>query len=202
MTLKTLSDSDYLNQFFNAYNHFRLPLSHLMSYLNSDRTDYIGYIQPFVSAMEIIYNKSFRDIDENAKKINPTLQEILNKYQLSPKHRQFLTNAKLAKPYRDLHLKNKLTRIINHSPKLAELVGNPDAFSQKILDLRHYLVHEVDKEHTDLSLLESRTLLGKHIVFMKIIIEYHLLLLIGIDQAIVEKKIDRTFPNFVHFRHY
>jgi len=173
-----------------------------MAYLNSERTNYIGYIQPFVSAMEIIYNKSFRKIDENSRAINPTLQEILNKYQLSPTHRQFLNNAKLAKPYRDLHLKDKLIRIINHSPKLIKLVEDPEAFIRKILDLRHYLVHEVDKEHTDLSLLKSRILLGKHIVKMKIIIEYHLLLLMGIDQMIVEKKIDRTFPNFVHFRKY
>ena len=202
MSLKTLAASDYLNRFFHSYDHFRLPLSHLMTYLNSDRSDYISYIQPFVSAMETIYNKSFRIIDENVKTINPTLVEILDKYQLLPKHRQFLTNAKLAKPYRDLHLKDKLVRIINHSPKLIELVDDPEVFVRKILDLRHYLVHEVDKAHTDLSLLNNRILLGKHIVKMKVVIEYHLLLLMGIDPAIVEEKIDRTFPNFVHFKRF
>lgn len=61
-----------------------LKLSHLMIYLNSDLSVYIGYIQPFVSAMETIYNKSFSNIDDNGKAINPTLVEILNKYELFP----------------------------------------------------------------------------------------------------------------------
>lgn len=200
ISLDRLSRSNCLDHFFQAYDQFRLPLSHLMGYLNSNRTDYLGFIQPFVSAMEIIYNKSKNNLQQVSKPVNPTLQEILHKYPLSPKHRQFLQSAKLAKPYRDLHLKDKLLSIIHHSPKLVELVEAPEAFVQKILDLRHYLVHEVDKEHTDLSLLNSSTLLGRHIVKMKIIIEYHLLLMTGIDQNIVEKKIDRTTPNSVHFR--
>ncbi|WP_025146469.1 HEPN domain-containing protein [Pedobacter jeongneungensis] len=199
VSLEKLSYSEYLGNFFQLYDQFRLPMSHLMSYLNSDRRDYINYIQPFVSAMEIIYNKSFKDADLQSKALNPTLKEILSKYQLSPKHRQFLTNAKLAKSYRDFHLRDKLIRVINHSPKLVKLVDDPPNFVQRILDLRHYLVHEVDKEHTDLSLLTSKRDLGKHIVKMKIIIEYHLLLLMQIEQEIVEEKIDCTFPNFVHF---
>ena len=199
MSLEKLVLGNYLKDFFVNYDHFRLPLLHLMDYLNSDRSDYMGYIQPFVSAMEVIYNRAFRNIDELAKVINPTLEEILNKYQLAPKHRQFLNNAKLAKSYRDLHLKDKLIRLITHSPKLVGLVKDPNFFVQKILDLRHYLVHEVDKAHTDLSLLKSRTELGKHVVQMKVVIEYHLLLLMGLEQEIVEEKIDLTMPNFVHF---
>lgn len=199
MSLEKMASGNYLGDFFVNYDQFRLPLLYLMDYLNSDRSDYMRYIQPFVSAMEIIYNKSFRNIDQQANAINPKLKEILDKYQFAPKHRQFLTNAKLAKSYRDLHLKDKLIRLITYSPKLIKLVKDPNAFVQKILDLRHYLVHEVDKADTDLSLLNNRTELGKHIVQMKVVIEYHLLMLMGIEREIVEDKIDITLPNFVHF---
>jgi len=200
--IKELSSSVSLKYFFKEYNTFSLPLAHYMGYLNSDRSNYVTFIQPFISALEIIYNKCYREQEKNAKNINPTLEEILKTYKLSGKHKQFLVDSKLAKTYRDLHLKDKLIALINVSDKLTELVADPIAFTKRILDLRHYLVHEVEKDASDLTLLNNRLLLGKHIVKLKVILEYHLLLMMGLDKEIVEKRIGRTLPNFVHFDRY
>lgn len=198
--LKELTTSEYLKHFFDRYDNFRLPLAHLMRYLNSDRTDRISFVQPFVSALEVIYNKCYHEHNNKCKDINPTLKEILSTYKLSPKHRQFLLSSKLAKTYRDLHLKDKIIALIRSSAKLTELVGSPVDFTKRILDLRHYLVHEVDRDVTDLSLLHDPMLLAEHIVKLKVVLEYHLLIMMGLDREIVEKQIDRTLPNFVHFR--
>lgn len=200
--LKELSVSEYLKFFFDGYDRFRLPLSHYIRYLNSDRSDRISFVQPFVSALEIIYNKCHRDENNNPKEMNQTLMEILSTYKLSPKHRQFLLSSKLAKTYRDLHLKDKILALIAASAKLTELVENPLEFTRRVLDLIHYLVHEVDKELTDLSLLHNPILLAEHIVKLKVILEYHLLIMMGLDREIVEKRIDRTLPNFAHFKRH
>src|SRR5690606_34624716 len=94
----------------------------------------------------------------------------------------------------------KLVKLIEASPKLTRLINDPRLFAKQVLDLRNYLVHEDGKSGRDLSLLEEAQQLRQCIVTLKIIIEYYILILAGIDKEVVENKINRTLPNFVHFQ--
>src|SRR5690606_6949138 len=118
---------------------------------------------------------------------------------LSAQKIQFLTQSKYNKTLRDKTIKDKILDLVEISPKLQKLVKDKQQFAEEVKSMRHYLIHEETKN--DLEFKNNTQTLRKRVVQLKIILEYHLLIALGLDKETVEKKIDMTMSNFMHFGH-
>lgn len=194
-------NGNFLDSFFKNKAIYALPLDYYFSYLHGgNQGDTSIYFILFLSALEVIHNKSYKsENNEKSTKNSREFERILNKVTsyLSSKEIQFLTKSKYSKSLKDQTIKDKLIDLIETSTKLQKLVEDKEQFAEEIKSIRHYLIHEETKN--DLEFISNTQGLRKRVVQLKIILEYHLLVALGLDMEQVEQKIDKTMTNFMHF---